>query len=45
MFQKNPTKYLRVISIGAVDVNLNILTMKEYKDMMNAMGMAIGLVS
>lgn len=39
MFKTNPTKYLRVISIGDVDVNLNILTMKEYKDIMNAMGM------
>jgi YHS domain-containing protein len=39
MFKKNPKKYLRVVSIGDVDVNINILTMKEYKDMMNAMGM------
>jgi len=39
MFKKKPTKYLKVISIGDVDVNINILTMKEYKDMMNAMGM------
>jgi len=38
-FTKNPTKYLRVISIGDVDVNINILTMKEYKDVMNSMGM------
>ncbi len=39
MFKKHPTKYLKVISIGDVNVNINILTMKEYKDMMNAMGM------
>ena len=39
IFKKNPTKYLKVVSIGDVDVNVNILTMKEYKDMMNAMGM------
>ncbi len=39
MFKKNPTKYLKVISIGDVNVNINIITMKEYKDMMNAMGM------
>ena len=38
-FKKNPAKYLRVISIGDVDVNLNILTMKEYKDVMTSMGM------
>jgi YHS domain-containing protein len=39
MFKKNPTKYLKVISIGDVDVNLNILTMKEHKDIMDTMGM------
>jgi hypothetical protein len=39
MFQKNPQKYLRIVSIGDVDANINILTMKEYRDMMNDMGM------
>ncbi len=39
MFKKNPTKYLKVISIGDVNVNINILTMKEHKDIMDAMGM------
>ena len=38
-FKKNPTKYLKIVSIGDVDVNLNILTMKEYKNVMNDMGM------
>ena len=39
MFKKDPTKHLRVISIGDVDVNINILTMKEYMDVMETMGM------
>lgn len=38
-FQKEPDKYLRRFSIGNVQVNLNILTMKEYMDIMKAMGM------
>ncbi len=37
MFKKNPTKYLKVISIGDVDININILTMKEHMDVMETM--------
>ncbi|MBM3242559.1 YHS domain-containing protein [Candidatus Poribacteria bacterium] len=36
MFEKNPTKYLRVISIGNIDVNINILT----RELMETMGMS-----
>jgi len=38
-FKKEPDKYLRQFSIGNAQVNLNILTMKDYMDIMKAMGM------
>jgi YHS domain-containing protein len=38
-FQKEPDKYLRQFSIGNVQVNLNILTVKDYMDAMKVMGM------
>ncbi|MBM3237608.1 hypothetical protein FJZ31_15065 [Candidatus Poribacteria bacterium] len=38
-FKKEPDKYLRQFTIGNVQVNLNILTMKDYMDAMKAMGM------
>jgi YHS domain-containing protein len=38
-FQKEPDKYLRQFSIGNAQVNLNILTMKDYMDAMKVMEM------
>jgi YHS domain-containing protein len=39
MFKAHPDKYLKQISIGPLTLNLNLLTIDEYKEMMQEMGM------
>ena len=39
MFKAHPDKYLKQISLGSLTLNLNILTIDEYKEMMQEMGM------
>ena len=39
MFKAHPAKYLKQISLGPLTFNLNLLTVKEYKEMMQDMGM------
>lgn len=39
-FQKSPKKYIKKLAIGEHHINMNTLTMKEYRDMMEDMGMA-----
>ena len=39
MFKAHPDKYLKQISLGPITFNLNLLTVKEYKEMMQDMGM------
>ena len=39
MFKAHPDKYLKQISIGHLTINLNVLTVDEYKEMMRDMGM------
>jgi YHS domain-containing protein len=38
-FHKSPKQYLKKASIGDLHVLMNVLTMKEYMDMMQSMGM------
>jgi len=38
-FQKSPKRYLKRADIGNLHVLMNVLTMKEYMDMMQSMGM------
>ena len=38
-FHKSPKKYLKKAAIGDLHVLMNVLTMKEYMDMMQSMGM------
>jgi YHS domain-containing protein len=39
-FQKNPERYLKKVTIGSnIHAFMNVLTMKEYMDMMRGMGM------
>jgi YHS domain-containing protein len=40
MFKANPKRFLKTISLGHLTFNLNLLTIDEYKTMMNDMGMA-----
>ena len=39
MFKSHPDKYLKQISLGHLTLNLNLLTIDEYKEMMQEMGM------
>ena len=39
MFKAHPDKYLKQISLGPITFNLNLVTVKEYKEMMQSMGM------
>ena len=39
MFKADPGKYLKQVSLGHATVNLNVLTIDEYKEMMQDMGM------
>ncbi len=39
MFKASPDKYLKQISLGHLTFNLNLLTIDEYKEMMQEMGM------
>ena len=39
MFKAHPDKYLKQISLGHLTLNLNPLTIDEYKEMMQEMGM------
>ena len=39
MFKAHPDRYLKQISLGPITFNLNLLTVKEYKEMMQDMGM------
>lgn len=38
-FQKSPKRYLKKVNIGRTPLLMNVLTMKEYKDVMENMGM------
>jgi YHS domain-containing protein len=38
-FHKSPKRYLKKVNIGHTPLMMNVLTMKEYKDMMESMGM------
>lgn len=40
-FHKSPKKYLRKMNVGGLHVLMNVLTMKEYMDMMKNMGMGM----
>ena len=40
MFQKDPEKYVKKIAVGTHHITMNSLTIKEYMDMMNSMGMS-----
>ena len=39
MFKAHPDKYLKQISLGHATVNLNVLTVDEYKELMRDLGM------
>lgn len=39
MFMVHPDKYLKQISLGPLTVNFNLVTIDEYKEMMQEMGM------
>lgn len=39
MFKAHPGKYLKQISLGHLTLNLNLLSIKEYQEMMHHMGM------
>jgi YHS domain-containing protein len=40
MFKANPKRFLKTVSLGHLTFNLNLLTIDEYKAIMNDMGMA-----
>ena len=39
MFKAHPDHYLKRIPLGSLTFNLNLLTIEEYKEMMQGMGM------